>query len=158
MQHRYKSWIALQAAQNFDVAFTVLPIKISTFSDTFLRYGCRILPLCSVLVLQIESAVSSAELPRTREFCMSWSKSSEGSQIYLRDWSIWHTRRGCKRWMAQREPEKRRLRGNLIHVYKFLTGECGACNEEGARLFSAALAERTWANRRKLTQGKKKHF
>lgn len=70
MQHRDKRWIALQATQNFDVAFTVLPIKLSTFLDTVLREGCRIFPVCSVLMLQIESAVSSAEPPRTREFCV----------------------------------------------------------------------------------------
>lgn len=60
--------------------------------------------------------------------------------------------------MAQREPEKRRLRGNLIHVHKYLTGECGDCNEEGARLFSVVPTERTRANRHNLTHRKKKHF
>lgn len=70
MQHRHRSCIVLQAAQNFDVASTVLSIKLSTFLDTILRDGCRILPVHSVLSPQIESAVSSAEIPRTREFCM----------------------------------------------------------------------------------------
>lgn len=60
--------------------------------------------------------------------------------------------------MAQREPDKRRLRGNLIHVYKFLTGECGGCIEGGARLSSAVLTERTRANRHKLTHRKEKNI
>lgn len=58
----------------------------------------------------------------------------------------------------QEKPEKRRLRGTLIHVYKYLTGECGGCNGEGARLFSAAPTGRTRGNRQELTHRKEKTF
>lgn len=63
---------------------------------------------------------------------------NEGSQGWLRDWSI----------SLQRKAETiQRIRVDLINVYRYLKGEC---REDGARLCSVLPGNRSRGNRHKL--------
>lgn len=106
--------------------------------------------LLSTPVRHAWSAGFSSGLLSTRETWTCWSRFSEGTQKQLRVWSICHTGGGQESlWLCSLE--NRRLRKDVINVYKYLMKRC---KEHGDRLFSVVASEWTRDNCHKLNYRK----
>lgn len=134
--------------------YTSLAVCIQKSNVSCLREV--IFHLCPDLVSHIWSTPSTPGFPsEKREMCMSWSKSRDGPQKWLRDGSFWHMRAGWVKWSCSTWRSKS-SEGSSSCVQ---TPDCYLCMgenwEDRTRLFSVMDSDRT---RRNVNKPRYKEF